>query len=405
MDRSTTASHLGELIHLCTTIGIDVCGSMTVKRDQPKPKYLVGSGKANEIRERAEEAGADSIIFDDDLSASQQRNWEGLTGKVITDRRAIILEIFSRHASTRESSLQVELAKLEYDLPRLKRAWTHLSRQRGGARGTRGEGETQLEVDRRLVLKRIAHIKEELAKVTSNRAVQRKQRESVPVPTGSFVGYTNAGKSSLLNALTGSEVMVKNKLFATLDATTRKVEIRNGHNVLLTDTVGFIRKLPHTLVDAFRSTLEETLLADFLVHVIDASNPEWEEHYETTLQVLEELGATGKPIITVFNKIDKHPSFLDLDMLSMRFPEALFVSAQTGEGLEELITRIGVQATSTYNRVTLSLPLDRHDLVAFVYRSSQVIRKAYVDHHVELVADVSGKTEKTLKDYIVGTHA
>lgn len=393
--------HLRELAGLCRTSGLDVCGEQIIKMRNPHPKYLVGSGKAAEIVESAVDADADIIIFDDEISPAQQRNWEKLSKKTVIDRQELILEIFSDHAHTRESALQVELATLQYSLPRLKRAWTHLSRQRGGMRGTRGEGETQLEMDRRQVLQRIAKIKQDLEKVVSNRGVQRKQRRSVPVPTGSFVGYTNAGKSSLLNTLTGSSVTVQNKLFATLDPTTRRITLPSGTDVLLTDTVGFIRKLPHSLVDAFKSTLEETVFADFLIHVLDCTAAEIDEHVKTTRDVLKELQISGKPVITVFNKIDAIKDPGELQLLSVRYPDAFFVSSRTGEGMEKLKSAITSAASLNMAQTCFSFPYSRYDLITYLYRTGRVLGEKYIDHHIELTAEVSEKTKQILKPYIV----
>ena len=234
-----------ELSNLIDTMGLKVLEVVTATLKKPTPRYFVGSGKAQEIADYAKELEADCIVFDDDLSPSQQRNWEELSGVCVIDRHEVILDIFANRATTKEATLQVGLARMEYSLPRLTRAWTHLSRQRGGTKGTRGEGETQLEVDRRIVLRKISKFKAELKKVRSNRATLRKQRTSIPIPTASIVGYTNAGKSSLLNALTGADVFIEDKLFATLDPTTRRVKLKGGNEILLTDTVGFIRKLPH----------------------------------------------------------------------------------------------------------------------------------------------------------------
>jgi GTPase len=393
--------HLRELAGLCETGGLSVCGEKIIKIRNPHPKFLVGSGKAAEIVDLAAEADADVIVFDDEISPAQQRNWEKLSKRSVIDRQELILEIFSDHAHTRESALQVELARLQYSLPRLKRAWTHLSRQRGGMRGTRGEGETQLEIDRRQVLQRIAKIKRDLDKVVSNRTVQRKQRRSVPVPTGSFVGYTNAGKSSLLNTLTGSSVSVQNKLFATLDPTTRRIVLPSGTDVLLTDTVGFIRKLPHHLVDAFKSTLEETIYADFLIHVLDCTAAEIDEQVQTTTEVLQELQITGKPIITVFNKIDAIKDRGELQLLSVQYPNAFFVSARTGEGMEMLKNAITQAASQNTASTCFSFPYNRYDLITYLYRTSRVLGKKYIDHHIELTAEVSEKTKQILKPYIV----
>jgi GTP-binding protein HflX len=381
-------------------VGILVADTIQVTLREPRPRYLVGSGKAREIADHAAEMEAEIIIVDDDLSPSQQRNWEKLSGAYVMDRHELILDIFAERATTRVASLQVELARLEYALPRLTRAWTHLSRQRGGTRGTRGEGETQLEVDRRRVLHRIDRVKRELRDVERQRGVMRHRRRQVPVPTASLVGYTNAGKSSLLNMLTGAGVLVANKLFATLDATTRQVALPGGQEVLVTDTVGFIRKLPHDLVDAFKSTLEETVLADFLIHVIDASSPEAEEHYTTTKAVLEEIGAGNKPTVTVLNKIDKCTDPLRLDILSRVHPDAVPVSCRTGEGIPRLIAAIGEQLARAQETVHLAIPTSRYDLVALVHRTGTVLAESHDNGNVELEARVSDKTKRQLQAFL-----
>ncbi|HWA87889.1 MAG TPA: GTPase HflX, partial [Opitutus sp.] len=279
------AELLGELKELVENLRITVAGSVLVNLRAPNPALLLGSGKAAELAEAAKAAGADVIVFDEQLSPAQQRNWEELSGVAVIDREEVILEVFADRAHTREAVLQVALARMEYSLPRLTRAWTHLSRQRGkGALG--GEGETQLEQDRRIVRDRIARLKAELATVVQQRAVQRRRRLRVPVPTASIVGYTNAGKSSLLNALTGARLLAADKLFATLDPTTRQLQLTGHHKLLVTDTVGFIRRLPHGLVEAFKATLEEVVVADFLLHVLDVTNPDFEKHHATTMGVL-----------------------------------------------------------------------------------------------------------------------
>ncbi|HQU09892.1 MAG TPA: GTPase HflX, partial [Opitutales bacterium] len=248
--------------------------------------------------------GCTKIVIDHEIAPAQQRHWEAFSKMEVIDREEVILDIFQSRAYTKEAVLQVELATLQYMLPRLKRAWTHLSRQRGGGALQRGEGETQLEIDQRLVHKRIARVKRELAEVVQHRSVQRKARLRIPLPTAAIVGYTNAGKSSLLNLMTGAGVLAENKLFATLDPTTRRFELPGGQTLLVTDTVGFIRRLPTHLVDAFKATLEEALVADVLIHVIDVSHPQAQAHYSTTLEVLTSLGADPKKMVTVFNKLD-----------------------------------------------------------------------------------------------------
>ncbi|TVQ23144.1 MAG: GTPase HflX, partial [Spirochaetaceae bacterium] len=340
------AALLAELRALTETLGLETVGQEIATVREVTSRYYLGSGKAQEIAARAADVEADVIVFDQELSPSQQRNWEQLCERSVTDRQGIILEIFAERAHTREAHLQVELARMEYNLPRLTSAWSHLSRQRGGRRGTRGEGETQLEVDRRTVQQRIATVKRELRDVGSQRSTMRHQREKLPVPTGSIVGYTNAGKSCLLRALTGSDVLVADKLFATLDPATRRLELEGGQEVLLTDTVGFIRRLPHGLVDAFRSTLEETLYAAFLIHVIDASDASARAHAATTHEVLDEIGSDSKPTITVLNKIDRLTSDARRDV-GIDFPDAIEVSAVTGEGLDTLTAAITKTVAST----------------------------------------------------------
>lgn len=377
--------HLEELEGLCSTLGFISAGEFIVPVRDPQPKYLIGSGWAEEISVQAEALEADYVVFDDDLSPSQQRNLEKLCGKPVIDRHQVIIEIFAQRANTKEARLQVELARLIYSLPRLRRLWTHLSRQRGGAKGTRGEGETQLEVDRRLVEARIARLKEELAQVQSQRSTLRKQRESIPVPTAAIVGYTNAGKSSLHRALTDSEILVEDKLFATLDPTTRRYHMPSGMEVLLTDTVGFIRKLPHDLVDAFRSTLEETVLAHFLLHIVDITNPDLHQHISTTRSVLEEIGVQDKPEILVFNKCDAAQGD-QKSFMRQRYPRALFISVKSGEGFEELAQAVEAQISKTLQKVRLTMNHSKGDIISLAHREGRVLETEYGDQDVILTA-------------------
>ena len=389
---------LSELRALTETLGLETVGEETVRVREISPRYYLGSGKAEQIAERARDAEADVLIFDEDLSPSQQRNWEKLTGASVTDRQGIILDIFAERANTREARLQVDLARMEYLLPRLTSAWSHLSRQRGGRRGTRGEGETQLEVDRRIVQQRIAAIKRDLKGVQGQRATSRRQRTELPMPNGSVVGYTNAGKSSLLRALTGSEVLVANKLFATLDPATRRLELEGGQEVLLTDTVGFIRRLPHGLVQAFRSTLEETLLATFLVHVIDASDPSAIEHARITGEVLDEIGSRDKPTIQVLNKVDAVDAN-ELALVRLSFPDAVAVSAFEGTGLDELRERIRDIVTTAFARIDVQIPHSRSDLAALIHRTGRVLEERYVDGVVSIRAEVPERTRRIVEGY------
>jgi GTP-binding protein HflX len=335
----------GEIQGLVKTLELEIAGQEAVKVRERSPKFGMGSGKAGEIAEKAKELEADCLVFDWDASPSQQRNWEDLAGIPVIDRQELIINIFAMRAVTREAVLQVRLAELHYRLPRLTHKYIDLSRQRGGRYGTRGAGETKLETDRREIQKRIHKLEKEIEDVAKQRGVQRRQRERQGTPVCAIVGYTNAGKSSLFNALSGSAVLVEDKLFATLDATTRRFEPVQGMETLLTDTVGFIRRLPHSLIKAFRSTLEEAAHANLLIHVLDVSDPNIESCFGTTVSVLQELGAGEIPVITVLNKTDlladaAHPDAAHLDALLLRFPQSLGLSAKTGRGMDELKLRI-----------------------------------------------------------------
>ena len=391
-------SLLNELVALTETLQIPVVGSEIVQVRDISPRYYLGSGKADEVAARVAEVEANLVVFDIELSPSQQRNWEQLAGCAVTDRHGVILEIFAARAQTREAHLQVELARLEYLLPRLTSAWSHLSRQRGGRRGTRGEGETQLEVDRRIVQQRIASMRRELKGVRGHRATMRKQRTNESIPAGSIVGYTNAGKSSLLRALTGSDVIVADQLFSTLDPATRRLELDGGQAVLLTDTVGFIRRLPHGLVDAFKSTLEETVLAQFLVHVVDASDPAAMEHARITREVLGEIGSSDKPTITVLNKVDL-VSKETRPIIGAELADAVQVSAITGDGLDALCEAIRAVVTDQYSRITVSIPHDRYDLAALIHRTGRVIQEDYEADLIRIEAEVPERTRRIVDDH------
>jgi GTP-binding protein HflX len=361
---------LEELTELVENLGLSIVRDLFVKLRAPSPALFVGKGKAEEITALAKEDGAEVIVFDSALSPAQQRNWEELAGMAVIDRQEVILEVFADRAHTREAVLQVALARMEYSLPRLTRAWTHLSRQRGkGSMG--GEGETQLEQDRRVVRDRIAHLKQELASVVRQRGVQRTRRVRVPLPTASIVGYTNAGKSSLLNKLTGATVLAEDKLFATLDPTTRQLVLPGNQKLLLTDTVGFIRRLPHGLVEAFKATLEEVLVADFLIHVVDITSPHFQKHRETTLSVLAELGAGDRPVVNVFNKVDLADA-IELRAAKHAVPDALFVSARTGAGIDTLKERCREIVAHGLGTIQLLVPHDRYDMVAKLHALGHV---------------------------------
>ncbi|RMD81051.1 MAG: GTPase HflX, partial [Lentisphaerae bacterium] len=307
--------------------------------------------------------------------------------------------IFAQRAKTKEAELQIRLAQAEYMLPRIRRLWTHLDRQRGGVGLRAGEGEKQIEIDRRILKREIAQLKSELAKVRRQRAQQRKQRQRVPVPVASLVGYTNAGKSSLLNHLTRAEVLVENKLFATLDPTTRRLELPSGQTLLLTDTVGFIRNLPHSLVEAFKATLEEAVQADFLIHVVDVSSTQWREHIEVTADVLREIGAGEHLRLLVFNKIDLIDSH-QLRRLRREYQDAVFVSVKTGEGIEELKQELAAILQRDLETVQLTISHERSDLVARIHEQAVVTQIRYEDHHIFIEARVPQKMKKELQPFI-----
>jgi len=391
---------LGELQELVENLGLVITGTTLVTlRDRAQPKYLIGSGKAAELMQRAKDEGADLIVIDEELSPAQQRNWEEESGLAVIDRQEVILEIFADRAHTREAVLQVALARMEYSLPRLTRAWTHLSRQRGkGAMG--GEGETQLEQDRRIVRDRITRLKSEIALVISQRATQRRKRQRTPIPGAAIVGYTNAGKSSLLNQLTGAAVLAADKLFATLDPTTRQLELPDGRKLLVTDTVGFIRRLPHRLVEAFKATLEEVVVSEFLIHVLDVTNPNVAQHHATTMAVLGELGAADKPMITVFNKVDAaDPQTIAL--LRAQHPEALFISVHTREGLDRLLARCEELTEDNQDSVDLLIPHHRYDVVAKLHQAGQVRKQESVDEGVLLSGRFPQKQRALFSPFIV----
>ena len=376
------AELLAELEELVQNLRIDIVGQELVNLRQPTPATLIGSGKTEEIIEAAKAAEADLIVIDESLSPAQQRNWEKLSGLAVIDREEVILDIFADRASTREAVLQVALARMEYSLPRLTRAWTHLSRQRGKG-GMGGEGETQLEQDRRLVNDRIVKLKRELAEVRKQRGVQRHKRQRVPVPTAAIVGYTNAGKSSLLNALTGAHVLAEDKLFATLDPTTRQLLLKGNQKLLVTDTVGFIRRLPHGLVEAFKATLEEAIVADFLIHVLDVTAPNVAAHHATTLGVLGELGADAKRMLTVFNKVDAADE-AHLMRARALAPDAIFLSARTGAGLPELVERCLELIADAFGDLKLLIPHARYDLIARAHQIGHVQKEEQLDDGVLL---------------------
>ncbi len=403
-DEEEAASLSKELAGLAKTLGVDIVGQETVRVRDKQPKFGMGTGKAEEIAGQAKALEVDCVIFDQDISPSQQRNWEEISGVSVLDRQEVIIQIFAARAKTKEAALQVELARLKHSLPRLAHKYIDLSRQRGGRYGTKGSGETQLEIDRRNVQKRIHQLGGELEEVRKNRATQRKRRERVPIPACALVGYTNAGKSSLLNAMTRADAFVEDKLFATLDPTTRRLELGKGRPILLTDTVGFIRRLPHDLVDAFHATLEEAALADLVIQVLDASDPDVDRHFDTTMTVLKELGAENTPMLVALNKTDLLAAGAEdgearLADLRKRYAESVAISAATGAGLEELARRVDLLLSGGVRR--FRFPATRHDLAALLHRSGSVTAENYADDYIEMEARVGERALGALKEYLV----
>jgi GTP-binding protein HflX len=395
-----------ELKELVETLGIQVVATELVFAREITPRHLIGKGKTAELIAKAKELEAECIVFDNELSPAQQRAWEGDASLCVIDRHEVILDIFNMRAQTREARLQVELARLEYSIPRLTRMWAHLDRQGGGAGGgmggagaARGEGETQLEVDRRLAYKRLDRVKAELEEVKRQRDTMRKERSRVPLPHASIVGYTNAGKSSLLNRLTEANVLAEDKLFATLDTTTRRLELPDGQALLLTDTVGFIRNLPHDLVQSFRATLEEAVLADFLIHVVDASASQAHEFYQTTTQVLSELGAGDKRVLLALNKVDLVDDARLLELKRL-FPEAVMISVHTGQGLEDLFHRLHDMLIDRVVRLDLTVPLNRMDLVAFLHEQGKVLSEDYERGVADIQCVISKRFESKFTPFL-----
>lgn len=367
---------LAELAELATTAGSEIIGEGVQKLESPSPATFIGKGKAEEFATQCRQEKVDTIVFDDELSPAQSRNLEKIFACRVMDRTALILEIFSQRARTREGKLQIELAQLEYLLPRLTRFWSHLSRQRGSTGSIGGEGESQLESDRRKIQERIEKIESELDTVRRQRETQRAGRQRANWPLASIVGYTNAGKSTLLNKLTGAGVLAENKLFATLDPTTRRLRLPTNQNVLLTDTVGFIKKLPHGLVEAFKATLEEVVRADLLVHVVDISHPLAQEQIDAVNTVLLEIGAADKPVLMVFNKIDQLAGTVSAAMRE-KYPHAVCISARTGEGIEPLLAEIGTQLRPVREFLDLRVPQEQAAVIARVHAVGQVVQSRY----------------------------
>jgi GTP-binding protein HflX len=394
--RSDWEESLAEMQRLAETAGVEVVGTFTQRRERPDPVHFVGKGKAQEIRPVAGELQADLVLVDGDLSPNQQRNLEDDTHLGVLDRNALILDIFAQRARSKEGKLQVELAQLTYLLPRLTGKGTEMSRLGGGI-GTRGPGETKLETDRQHVRARISHLKKQVEQVAKRRGVERKNRQEAGIPIIALVGYTNAGKSTLLNALAGTDIYAADLLFATLDPTTRQVEMEGGREILMVDTVGFIRNLPTQLIKAFHATLEEAVEADLLVHVVDASHPQMEAQIEAARKVLASLGCAEKPTILAFNKVDRVE---DRELLAERMRRerfALAISATTREGLDQLLRLVGERLEQELVSVDLLVPWNAGDLLSEVHARGRVLSEEFGPDGVALSARVPIDVAERLK--------
>ncbi len=401
MNDQQVKSRIDELKMLCQTAGVEVINSFQQKRSQPDSSYFIGRGKLEEIKEEIDREEVDVVIFNEEITPLQSRNLENYLETRVLDRTALILDIFATRARSREGKLQVEMAQLQYLLPRLTGYGEALSRLGGGI-GTRGPGETKLEIDRRRIRKRITELSHSLEEVKKHRSLHRKQRKKDDFFTVSLVGYTNAGKSTLLNALSGEQVFTENKLFATLDTTVRKVPLENENEVLLSDTVGFIQEMPEQLMKAFKATLEEINEAGLILHVVDLSHPEFEEQIKTVENVLNELTGKEQQVLMVFNKMDKLAGEeVNLDRLKREFPGSTFISAVNGSGLEELKRKISRFLHHRHQRVRFSIPYDQMDFLDRLYRNGRVIEVKYENNNIFAEAEAPVKFIEQNRSFLV----
>ena len=402
-DKNICLENLDELESLASTYGLTTIDKMSAPLRKIESATYLGSGKVEEIKNICEDLNIDIVIFDIDIAPHQQRNLEKIIKKVVIDRTELILGVFAIHARSNVSKLQVKLAQLKYELPRLKRMWTHLSRQRTGGKSggyLKGAGEKQIEIDRQTLKKRISDLQKDIDKIKEQRKLQRKQRQKIKIPSFAIVGYTNAGKSTLMNALTDANVLVEDKLFATLDTTTRKYVLPNQQKIVLTDTVGFIRKLPHSLIAAFKSTLEEATESDILIHIIDVSSKAAKDMTKASMEVLKELKADEKPIITCLNKIDeiKDPSIISY--FKINYPKTVEISALKKQGIDDLIEKIILEISSLRKIVKLKVPQSYYKLVSEIIKEGRIISIDYKDNDILIEAEVPKILEKKLEMFI-----
>lgn len=405
-DNSETDANTEELRLLAESAGVQIVDEMHVRRAFPDARFYIGPGNAEEAFMRVQESGANVALVGVDLSPTQQRNIEKSIKVGVVDRTQLILDIFAQRARTKEGQIQVELAQLQYLLPRLSGKGIEMSRVGGGSAGgvaTRGPGETKLETDRRVVRHRVSVLKNDLEDVKKHRSVQKQSRNRILIPSAALVGYTSAGKSTLINRLANADVYADAKLFATLDPTTRRVDFEGGYSILLSDTVGFLRNLPHHLIAAFRATLEEVVDADFLIHVVDSSHPFVDQQRQSVIEVLDELGAQNKPTITVFNKCDLVKDRYELRRTVANTPNSCYISALTGDGIEDLVELIEKTVSKMMNRSELILPYDRGDLLALCYERGKVINMEHRDNGVYVLAEIPSDIAARVNSYKINS--
>ncbi|NGX48203.1 MAG: GTPase HflX [Chlamydiae bacterium] len=400
-EKDFSEESIDELERLAETYGLETVAKIPVPLRQITSSTIIGKGKLQELFAVAEEYSADVIIFDEEITPQQQRNLEKIFKRPVLDRTELILEVFAKRAQTKEARLQIELAKIRYEMPRLKRLWTHLSRQVSGGGGyLRGAGEKQIELDRRMLRNRENRLQKEISQVRAHRSTQRRARQRTGIPSFAIVGYTNVGKSTLLKALTQAEVLIEDKLFATLDTTTRKFSLPNNQEILLIDTVGFIRKIPHALIAAFKSTLEEAIHTDVLLHLVDTSNPNALEQAEATIEVLKELGVQEQPIITVLNKIDENQDKKMLQKLRVTYPHTVQISALEKRGFPQLLEKMIKAIKALRKKVHLIIPQTHYALVSELMREGKVISVEYEENDVVMDVEIPIRIEHKVEPFI-----